>query len=268
MKLNRLMLTALLPVLLVACGGGSGDDEEFTVSVPYGMVYTVNGVRDATAVEVTQYTATTSTNGYSENCDIANYDSIASQITEYCDDERQMAPVVFQFRFVNNTLEPMPFSYTGVGITLQIEQRTGTDPETWQVVWDSDAYLDSQFQRAGLEYDQTALGAVTRIGPAETYPHQDYSAISFAFLVDRNFTDDGSGQYEQGVDSLVQNPSAYCSWKPVYDSTAGTYDKLLCQTTPLPAGTYRANIHYNFVFDGVLEDPEPVIITVNPEPST
>ncbi len=264
MKLNRLLLAAALPVVLVACGGGG--DDEFTVSQPYGMIFSVNGVREPSAITVNQYTATKTGHGYVENCDVQN---VASVPAEYCDNERLMAPLVFQFRFVNNTLTAMPFSYTGVGVTVRIEQRTGTDPDTWQVVWDSDAYIDSQYQRVGLTYDQTALGTVTSIGPAETYPHQDFSAVTLSFLTDRNFTDtDANGQFDQGVDSLVQNPSAYCSWKPVYDSTTQKYDKILCQTEPLPAGTYRATVHYNFVFDGVLEDPAPVIITVNPEASS
>lgn len=280
MSLNRILLLMLGSVLLTSCGGGDDSDDAFEskVSVPYGMVFLVNGVRDATAVTV-QQSKLTSANGYNENCDTDNAAALADE-TEYCDDERVIGIVTFQLRFINNLLETMPFSYSGLGITIQIERQTGTDPEAWEVVWDSDAYTRTQYRIYGLaDYDQTALGTVTSLGPAESYPNQDFAALAFTFLVERNFIDNnGNGKYDQSEDTLVALPgtngineidgSDKCAWRPTFNSATNKYNMPSCQTESLPAGTYRATVHYNFAFDGELTDPPPVIITVNPVAGT
>lgn len=264
MSLNRFWMLALLP-LLVSCG--SGDDEK-TLSVPYGMVFTVNGERDVTAITIDQALLDEDSD-YTEACNTDNIGTVPTEVQDvYCDNERITGAAVFQFRFINNTLESMPISFPGVGVTIQIERRTSTDPELWEVVWDSDAFVDAQYKIVDMDYQPQELNPLTELAPAESYPNQDYYALTFSFLTDRNFTDtNGNGVYDKGVDTLIGNPSDYCGWYRTYNSTTETYDKLLCQTEALTFSepvVYRANVHYHFDFDGELPDPAPVIITVNP----
>lgn len=282
MSWNRILLLMLALALLTACGGGDDDqDYEDSVSVPYGVIFQVNGVQDATAITIQQVELNAG-NGYGENCDTDNVADLAGE-TEYCDDLRNIGIVTFQFRFINNLLRSVPFSFSGVGITIQIERQTGSDPETWELVWDSDAYLRVQYKLFDLpEYDQNALGLnyatgspYTSLGPAESYPNQDFAALSFRFLTERNFIDDnGNGKFDQDEDRLVALPgtttagnlegSNKCAWVPTLNAETGKYNMPACQSEELPAGTYRATVHYNFAIDGELADPPPVIITVNP----
>lgn len=283
MRWNRLLLLMLAPALLTACGGGDSDDQDYedSVSVPYGVIFQVNGVQDATAVTI-QQVELNSDNGYAEDCDTDNADDLVGE-TEYCDDVRNIGIVTFQFRFINNLLRSIPFSFSGVGVTVQIERQTGTDPETWELVWDSDAYLRVQYKIFGLaEYDPNALGLnnvtgapYTSLAPAEAYPNQDYAALTFRFLTERNFIDDnGNGKFDQDEDRLVALPgtttagnlegSDKCAWVPTLNEGTNKKNMPACQTEELPAGTYRATAHYHFAIDGELADPPPVIITVNP----
>lgn len=266
MKLNRLLLAAALPVVLVACGGG-GDSEEqqAALAAKSGPLYRINGQMNPTLVEIQQVEVSDDS---LENCDTDNKSVVeALDGGIYCDHKWDYASFVFQWAFVNNSLEPLPLTFTGTGVTVRIKTLTGEE------VWTSDAYFDVLKRISGdtAGFDPAAITTKV-LAPAENEPSQrTYSpnGYVFNFAVFQNYSDPDPNSDVFDPNSVIAEPAGQCSWNPedlVEPDPLNPVKKrdvISCQSPPITPGTYILEI--DFSYNDWQDDPAPITLVIKPK---
>lgn len=267
MSNKRLYALAFACVWLAACGGGSNEDEKG--SDP-GVLLLVNNSRDTSLVETSQFERTNT--NFSSNLELCadssdvplydNYDDItADGQDDYCDKSLFVINpgVTVRVSYINSTYDSLPLSYTGVGVVIKVYDNSDT------VVWNSDMFLYQAYKLAGLDdYDPTKVTSTT-LGPQQTYPPADNGTyLTFTFLGDGNFDASRGDDLEPGSELHQTNfllPSLCTPFVPADDNDNDVFDSPLCQSIPLPVGTYRMEITTNF--NDQLETRE-VTVVINP----
>lgn len=258
MSSKRLFALAIVCSWLAGCGGSN---EKEKGSDP-GMLLLVNGSQDVSLIETAVYERTAT--NYSSSLELCanpttgvpyydNYaDITADGQDDYCDQSLFVInpAITVRVSYINSTYDPLPLSYTGVGVVIKVFERI--DPDTEVVVWNSDMYLYQAYRLAGLDdYDPTQVSTIT-LGPQETYPSAENGTyLTFTFLGDGNFNDALGEDLVVGSELDQTNfllPSLCSPFEQVESSSENgeRYEKPLCQSIPLPVGTYRMEITTNF----------------------
>lgn len=284
MKFKQVFIGAALPVLLVSCGGGSSDDKA-DLSQNSGVIFSVNGVRDVTRVEVTRLELTVDNSGSTlEQCGSTEdevttpfYDNYAA-ITQagqddYCDQSRfTVTPqLTFRVSYLNNEYDAIPFSYTGFGFSIRIYEYDESGDLLGEEVWNTDIAQNTANRFNGLADFVPSAQVTTTLGPAETFPHQDQGTFrSFVFFGDRNFEDSdiNSDAFFPDLETVqLLGDLNLCADRVLDENDNDVQDKPICQGLPVAAGTYIALINFNF--NGMDETREVIINILPPvEPAT
>lgn len=254
MSSKRLFALAIVCSWLAGCGG-SNENEKGTDP---GVLLLVNGSQDVSLIETTVYERTNT--NFSANLELCanpttsvpyydNYaDITADGQDDYCDQSQFVInpAITVRVSYINSTYDPLPLSFTGVGVVIKVYDNTDA------LVWNSDMYLYQAYRLAGLDdYDPTAVSTTT-LGPQDTYPPaRNGTYLTFTYLGEGNFNDALGEDLVAGSELDQTNfllPSL-CSPFELVESTSEDgelYEKPLCQSIPLPVGTYRMEITTNF----------------------
>lgn len=285
---KRVFAVMALSAALAACGG-SKDDK---LSRESGVALWVNNSTKIVNQSITKLNLTvdnagssfekcteTRTNSDNYSLEVDLYDNKASLDAQYCDQERESVAtyIKFQSRFVNNTLEEMPITFKGVGVEIRIYDNGGDE------VWNSIISQDVANQADDLDaFDPFASYSVT-LKAGETFPNQNFFPTTYYFIGDRNYQDYDSdpGTYDLDYDyydierdlnpglDVTQRKCAIAKledgetvFDPVnFPGETIRYKRPLCQTVPLPVGTYHVVVEYSFT------PAQPSVefdITINP----
>lgn len=292
MSTRRVFAALLGSLLLTACGGGG--DNDHNLSREYGLLLQVDGSTTISDKVLTQQTLTRE--NYNQGFEVCVENRIRSDGTtvqvpvydnfeeiensDYCDGERLHVEraLSLQARFINNTFEPLPISFRGVGIEIRIYAVDSEEAPDGEEVWNSIIAQDLGVRLAGQDpFDPDAEQSLV-LGPGQAYPSQSQFALGYTFNGDRNYraADPDNYNFEQDFAGLGWNSAdpeaSECTlrqtigttgWDAADPNRTRRYNKPLCQTESLPAGLYRVRIDYSFtpavepVMFHVRLDPEP-----------
>ena len=276
MRLKRYPAVVTSLLLLAGC---NSDGNEVEQNDPF-IVYRVNGELAPTEVSV----------NWDEDVEFApcnealyaNAAQVLAEVPEYCVSERSSVVVSFVIRFINDSLESTDLQFSGLGYRIQIfEYDADAEDLLGTEVWNSD-YVE-QSEREGLrsqgetldDYDPSLAQLVT-LGPAESYPLQTDTAITLLFVGNSNIADGFAGaEFDpQGLSSFPSDGAGtpLCDWSLVENSSGdATYERVQClgePLLPLPSANseepYRYWIRTRFNFNDWQEQPEDVLLTINP----
>lgn len=279
---KRAFALVAVSALLAACGS----DDRNELSQESGVFLSINNSTTIRNFTINQFLADTSnqgtnfelcyrtvTNPDNSTSQVALYDNVATLDPGYCDQERLFVTgsIVFSTRFINNTLNDMPITFQGTGVSIHISRE-----QTGEVVWSSYIDRDLASQRAGLGAFDPFETHTTVLGPAESFPPVELFAESYAFYGDSNYSDAlGSADAYNLEDYFVglgwvqgDRDHDLSDCEPVtvvdVDPANDVADKPLCQTVALEPGDYRVRVEYSFT---PAQPPVEFMVTINP-PST
>lgn len=289
MSKRRVFATLSVSLLLAACGGG-GDNNE--LSREYGMMLQVDGSMNISDKTLTQRTLTRE--NYDSRLEVCvrdrirtdgtevsvpeydNYEEIGEESSDYCDGEREHVArgLAFQARFINNTYDPLPISYKGVGIEIRIYKVDSVDAEDGDEVWNSIIAQDLGNRISGGEpFDPYAEHSIT-LKAGQSFPSQSNFAIGYTFNGDSNYRQGASPDvydfdanfvglgWDDG-DCTLEQVAGTTGWDPLDATRTRPYNKPLCQTRPLDPGLYRVKIDFSFT---PAIDPVMFHVTLEEEP--
>lgn len=262
-------------VLAAGCGGGSDDDDKAPRD-PY-VEFRVNGVLDAKSVNLDWVEISSDDNGGFCNPDgfENGQDVLDSSDAGYC--SRSVTSISFSAKFTNPTYESIDVEYEGLGMEVHIYRYDGG--VEGEEVWNSSYYrqrlvLESQEDDPSLENFDPEQVTTRTLKASDSVPNYA-NFITVVFEGDQLFNVNSYPDYipadaELALNEMKTPVTQECDWALRVNSTGTAYQKVRCLGTELlpEPGTGTDPIQFlarvTFSFKGFTDQPDDIIITLNP----